>query len=405
MEQKSNQMKRVIRSRVALLLDHPFFGNLCLKLRLIEDAKLPTFATDGTCILFNPEFAEKLSDEEVVGVLAHETLHAAFLHVFRLAGRHPVKWNVACDFAINLLLTQAGFKLPGKPMTWEEMAAAGEAARKSGAQPESGHLLDPAYEGMSADAIYAKLPIQVIKINMAGQGTGEFTEGGKGTATDENGNPVELDETSWKIAVEQAAQCAKKAGNLPGGLEALVKANTESKTDWKAILREFLVAQFSTDVSWMRPNRRFVGAGIYLPGAIKEDGTGRLLLAVDTSGSITDKMLGKVAAEISSIVNEVKPEEVMVAYWDTRIAGVESFFDGDEIVLHAKGRGGTAAQPVTKFVNDLPEKPLAVIYVSDLQLGDSPKAPDGVPCIWVVPDSCSVEPPFGSLVKIDDLDD
>ena len=82
---------------------------------------------------YNPSFSAGLSDAELVGVMAHEIMHCAMLHPFRRNGRDGQEWNVACDYAINGLLKQSGFTLPGDA------------------------LLDSQYDGLSArKLIFAK---------------------------------------------------------------------------------------------------------------------------------------------------------------------------------------------------------------------------------------------------------
>jgi len=63
--QKAVQHKRIIKARTALVLEHPFFGNIALNLPFFFDDKIPTAATNGKRIKYNPRFVESLDDEEV----------------------------------------------------------------------------------------------------------------------------------------------------------------------------------------------------------------------------------------------------------------------------------------------------------------------------------------------------
>src|SRR4051812_12461222 len=103
--------RRLLRARVRLLLGQPFFGSLCLRLKL-NPGDVPTMATDGQQILYGAEFVEKLSPEEIEGTLAHEVMHCALGHHCRRGERDAVLWNQACDLAINPLLIANGFTLP-----------------------------------------------------------------------------------------------------------------------------------------------------------------------------------------------------------------------------------------------------------------------------------------------------
>ena len=103
---------RIQKARTALLLDHPFFGALLFRLGGRSSTSIETMATDGVSIYYNPGYVETLSAAELAGVLAHEVMHPALQHHTRRGGRNPKRWNIACDYAINPLLIDAGFTLP-----------------------------------------------------------------------------------------------------------------------------------------------------------------------------------------------------------------------------------------------------------------------------------------------------
>ena len=89
-----------------------FFATLLLRLQPKSDWEVPTIATDGRSLDYNPEFVTGLSADELVGVLAHEVMHCALAHPARRGARDALLWNVAADLAINPLLRDAGMVLP-----------------------------------------------------------------------------------------------------------------------------------------------------------------------------------------------------------------------------------------------------------------------------------------------------
>lgn len=103
---------RIQKARNSLILDHPFFGSLLFRLKGRECRSIQTMATDGVSIYYNPDFVETLNAATLAGTLAHEVMHPALHHHVRRSGRDPKRWNVACDFAINPLLADAGLSLP-----------------------------------------------------------------------------------------------------------------------------------------------------------------------------------------------------------------------------------------------------------------------------------------------------
>jgi predicted metal-dependent peptidase len=118
MRHESPAAKRIQKARTTLLLDHPFFGTLLFRLKGRETP------------FYNPAFVDALTTPQLVGVLAHEVLHPALQHHTRRGDRSPVRWNKACDFAINPLILDAGLVLP------KEI------------------LIEDRFRGMSAERIY-----------------------------------------------------------------------------------------------------------------------------------------------------------------------------------------------------------------------------------------------------------
>ena len=80
---------RIQKARTALLLDHPFFGTLLFRLKGVECRSIPTMATDGVSLYYNPEFVDTLTTATLAGVLAHEVLHPALQHHLRRSKRDP----------------------------------------------------------------------------------------------------------------------------------------------------------------------------------------------------------------------------------------------------------------------------------------------------------------------------
>ena len=154
--------QKLTRSRVQLILKQPFFGTLSLRLKLIPGT-LPTMATDGSRIVYNPAFVDELKPAELEGTLAHEVLHCALGHQCRRGQRDPELWNVAADFAINPILIGNGFVLP------------------------AGALVDPAFNNLSAEEIYARLLRRRSEGNGAPKPQQQQTNAGGGTDTGPHG--------------------------------------------------------------------------------------------------------------------------------------------------------------------------------------------------------------------------
>src|SRR5262245_39554472 len=126
----ANAVRRVAKARAELILARTFYGVLVSQVEPKPSRQFPTMATDGKRHYYNPDFIATLSQEELLGVQAHESEHDARRHHTRRGARDPKEWNISCDYAINIDLIDAGFKLP------------------------SDALIDAKYRGWSAEDIY-----------------------------------------------------------------------------------------------------------------------------------------------------------------------------------------------------------------------------------------------------------
>ena len=370
-----NALDKLTKARAGLILDMPFFGALALRLILKEDTGCPTAWTDGRTLGYSPEFVAGLSLAETKGLLAHEVMHCAMAHQTRRGSRDKKKWNVAADYAINGILDASKVTLPG------------------------GALIDSAFDGMSADAIFSRLP-EPQKEEDGGNdpgGCGEIRD-----ATDADGkkaSPAEMERitSEWKIATNQAAQQAKAMGSMPAGLSRIVDEIVAAKVDWRETLRRFINAVAKDDYRWSPPNKRYVHAGIYLPSMRSEE-LKPIIVAVDTSGSIGADVLKQFAGEVNSILEEYNTE-CHVVYCDTNIQHTQTFSRNDlPLILEARGGGGTDFRPPFALVEAMGADPSCLVYLTDME-GTFPDNEPDYPVLWVNI-GCEATAPFGEVVKI-----
>ena len=102
-------IRSIAKARTSLVLEHAFIGNIALNLPMKLDYDIPTAATNGKEIRYNPNFIEGLSDEERKFLIAHECFHPMLDHPTRRHGRDMRKFNKAGDYVINKLLTDERF--------------------------------------------------------------------------------------------------------------------------------------------------------------------------------------------------------------------------------------------------------------------------------------------------------
>jgi predicted metal-dependent peptidase len=75
----------------------------------------------------------------------------------------------------------------------------------------------------------------------------------------------------------QAVTLSKQAGKAPAGLARTLEGAAEATVDWRELLRRLWSDTIPADSSWMRPNRRHIWNGLYLPGVVRE-GVGEIIV-------------------------------------------------------------------------------------------------------------------------------
>jgi predicted metal-dependent peptidase len=399
MKAQTDIERRLQKARTTLLLDHPFFGSLLFRLKGRESRTVKTMATDGISIYYNPDFVATLNGATLCGVLAHEVLHPALHHHARRSGRDPKRWNEACDYAINPLLLDAGLHLPDGVLVddrFREMSAeqiynqihtVGE--REPGEQhdaedPEGTGTTDPSSSPGNSDAISAPV-----------------TEGGIGQVLDaplpnEETPTVEEQVREWSVAVNQAVTLAKQAGKIPTGIRRALDGAAEAGVDWRELLRRLWSETTPANYSWMRPNRRHIWAGLYLPGVMRE-GVGEVAIAVDCSGSVNSRQLRLFEAEVQSILEGQRPQRVYVLYFDAAVHKVETFEAGQPVALDPVGGGGTEFGPCFEWLDQHGVVPQTLVFLTDLY-GSFPSAEPSYPVLWASTGGRTA--PFGEVIPM-----
>ena len=178
----------------------------------------------------------------------------------------------------------------------------------------------------------------------------------------------------------------------------------QPQVDWREVLREFVQTTCTgSDYStWKRPNRRYIGADIYMPSGITER-IDELVLAIDTSGSISDTAVALFLSEVQSICTTVKPDKVRVLYWGHEVVGDEVYElnELDTLVKSTKvrGGGGTDVECVTAYMDEHKISPQAAVILTDGYLyGGWGKWV--CPTLWCVLDNKSATPDTGKVVHI-----
>jgi len=366
-----NAVDKILRARSILILDHPFFGSLALRLDLVEDNSFETMATDGQTLQYNSKYVDKLSIKEMLGVLAHEVMHSALGHIWRQGNRDHQKWNIAADYAINHSLITTGFTLP------------------------DGVLVNNEYADLSAEEIYSLLEDQ-NQGQSQNQNSSNKSDPGKCGAVlpAENKQQEKEIKAKWQAAVNQAVQISK--GSLPDNVKRQIQKFLNPEVPWHILLRDFVEHNARNDYNWAKPSRRYLYRDLVLPSLISES-LPKIIIAIDTSGSINNKALTKFATEASNVL-ESYDTTIEVIYCDAKIQKKEVFTRTDmPLKMNPKGGGGTDFRPVFDHIEKYEEPPSCLIYFTDMY-GQFPNQTPPYPTMWLATEK-NRKAPFGITVN------
>ena len=190
--------------------------------------------------------------------------------------------------------------------------------------------------------------------------------GGCGEVLDAGTEPAEVAEADakWERVIRQAASLSKARGNLPGHVTREIERNDHPPQDWRETLRQWFDRGALKRESWSRPNRRFAGAGTYVPGSEKE-GVNKIVFLIDTSGSMDDVALACIEAETRAALDDGVVDECVVVYGDTEVTRVDEFKSGDDLEFDPRGGGGTYLTPLFDHVRDNVEDPTLIVVFTD----------------------------------------
>ena len=413
----------ITKARARLLVRAPFFGSMALALAWVNAPEVRTMATDGHSIWFNPIWCDEQGVERILSVIAHEVLHVVNKHHLRRGSRDPELWNRAADLMINRVLEADGFILPPDGLFDREGRFAGlatetiyarlleESPMRGRQNPETEEeeqsLSSGGADGAGEEGRPSSGPVKPGPGRSAGAAGDDTIAGAKSWGevrdlTTRNGKALNAGErrqaeTDLDVRIRQAAAAAKRAGKLPGRLVEVIEAATD-RVDWRDRFRMSFDGILRGEVSWARPNRRFIQQGLYLPGW-RRTGAGRIAFVLDTSGSISAPELAVYTAGVLGILDETGPEQLALIQCDSEVRHVAYLQAGEAFdKIDVLGRGGTRFQPAFDWIAQNGFAPSAIVYATDLLSSDVPEDP-GVPVIWLTPRRRPTVP-FGSVVEV-----
>lgn len=381
-----------------------FFGGAAMQMEVTVTSAIPTAATDGKRLLVNEDWFSAQDDGVRAFVSAHEAGHAVLLHCdqSRMAGKEPVRWNVAADHVVNLMLAECGMTAPADC------------------------LCDRKYRGLTVEQVYQRLtdeqgqPDKAQQGQQGQQGSGKESEQGDGDKT--QGRPVSGNRPGNQpgngsiqrqiagdvipTAAEEAQEVKAAAGThihrsigrgeAPASIMREYERGMAPRKSLADHLREFIqtAATGAENFSYRRPSM-FSGGGWLFSTLIGEE-VPPIAVCLDTSYSIDSRQIGESVATLTRTAGDVGISRIHLSYCDTALHEGGEYGRGEVIQAQAKGGGGTDFRPIFKWADGLDV--CALVIFTDLE-GTFPPAAPQYPVLWVNVGRGRAKAPFGAVVE------
>ena len=378
-----------------LMLKEPYYGFFLIMLNKVWRKDLPTAGVSKQNINYqlaiNEEFWTGLSDDHKMGLLKHELLHIAFGHLVSFSSFSNKKLaNVAMDMEINQYIEDSW--LPEGGIKLEDYADL-NLDKKAGCRYYYDQLLrlqdQKDKNGTTGNDAMDKLLDNVASGDIPDHSTWEEFD----DMTDAEKKLIE--KQVQKILQDAKEQTVKKRGTVPGEIEGLIVVEefTAPKFDWKGYLRRFtgVSTKVFTKKIRRKENRRYEDN----PG-LKIKMRQHMLLAIDTSGSVSDTELAEFMNEIHHIYKV--GVDITVVQCDTSIKSIEPYKGKNEISV--LGRGGTEFDPVLDYYNANLKKYTSLVYFTDGECYTSVKPKGKV--LWVLSERSGMNEDLpGQVIKLE----
>jgi len=418
-----------------LMWKEPFYGFFLIMLNKVWNNRIPTAGVSKNGINYqltiNEDFWQGMTDNHRIGILKHELLHIAYFHLsmyFNFPDRKLA--NIAMDMEINQYIDK-GY-LPGDEYTKEQYEnlkksitdkidsgalSLEDAVNEISKLPQRGIMIED-YPELNLDLkagcryYYDKLKEAKDKKEKDGSsGCPNFDqlcdqmESGDGIPDHSTWEDFEnLSEAEKKIVQQQldrllseaAEQTVKKRGSVPGNIEKhlLELANIEkAKFNWRAYIRRFtgVSTRIFTKKLRRKENKRYSDN----PG-LKIKMRQHMLLAIDTSGSVSDDELLEFMNEIHHI--HKTGVDITIIQCDTVIRSIEPYNGKNQIKVG--GRGGTEFDPVLDYYNQNLKKYTSLVYFTDGEWHTSVKPKS--PVLWVLSERSSMNDELpGKVIRLE----
>mgnify|MGYP006277823441 FL=1 len=378
-----------------LMLREPYYGFFLIMLNKIWRKDLPTAGVSKNGINYqlaiNEEFWTNLSEKHQLGLLKHELLHIAFGHLVSFSSFNNKRLaNVAMDMEINQYIEADWLPEGGIDINNYEDLNLDEKAGCRYYYDKLQQLQDEKDKnGTCGNEEMDKLLDNIESGDIPDHSTWEEFE----NLTEAEQKLIE--KQVQRVLSEAKEQTIKKRGHIPGEIEGVIVIEeiTKPKFDWRSYVRRFTGTSTKVFTKKIRrkENRRYDDN----PG-LKIKMKQHMLLAIDTSGSVSNEELTEFMNEIHHIYKA--GVDITMVQCDTSIRSIEQYKGKHE--MNVTGRGGTEFDPVLDYYNANQKKYTSLVYFTDGECYTSVKPKGRV--LWVLSERSHMNEDLpGQVIKLE----
>lgn len=374
---------RVRQSTRAMASSYPFYARVCSTWRVSASETVPTAGVhldQGVVVLtVNPAFIAPLSAEELRGVLHHECLHVVFGHLTYPAADYPDRnaLVIAQEVTVNEHIPE---RLPGTPILLEHY-------------PDLPPNEDTRTRYYRLEGVCAGSPTPLDChdgwLSVPASELDKLAVGAQVRAAAGQAGPEELGALPATVQTE----ISRAHGTRPGDRMEDLVGGAPAERDWRKVLHAVVADLLRVPARRIgKPSRRLPELVGIVPGRIMEPDRATVMAVVDTSGSMTARMLADISAELALMD---RTADILVVECDTRVQRVYPF-DGHLSRVH--GRGGTDLRPPFERAFLASHRPDVMVLFTD-GFGPAPSRRPPIPVIWCLSPGGVAPAGWGRVLK------
>ena len=429
----------VEQDKFELLMRMPFFGRIICSSEwvIVRDPQVRLACTDYRRIFISADIYPSLSEEKRLAVLAHEVLHIALRHAFRIGNRDKNRFEKAADIEVTSVLTDSfpdPYRIKVKK-EWRDLTAEQiyellptrenkTHAKSMHSSPKDNKPDEKKPQDKQASDKQSSRNSDSGNSSGSGSnaeevppGNGEGNDSGDGKSSNyrnrtANGNQEEFSEFRPQFDAETEMHCSGLSAGMrmdmnrqdisSASIERLLKKLDKPRVKWETVLRQFLRLYRGGSYSWVHPNRRFISQGMYLPGRYgRKCFSG--IVALDTSPS-TREALPRFVSELTGMLAEFGKYDLTIIECAEKVLqvwNVSSETDFDITQHKFRCGSGTKFSPVFEYVHDHHLVPNVLIYFTDGE-GPCPNCTTAYPVIWMLAKGGKAPAPWGRAISYEE---